>query len=136
MDVLLARRPRVLIADDYPQFVKTWQRWLERSCEVVGSASSSREALELAVELKPDVVVLDVMMPGASGLDVCREIKRIAPQTKVILVSAADDEHVRMSAFRLGASAFVLKLSHPEELDRAINHVLVGETYFPVSGRH
>jgi DNA-binding NarL/FixJ family response regulator len=124
-------RPRVLIVDDYPGLVSAWRRWLQSSYDVVGGVSDSGQALKIAAELKPDVVVLDVLMPGANGLDLCRDIRRTAPATKVVLVSAADEEQVRSTAVRNGASAFILKSSEPQELDRAIQHALRGETYFP-----
>jgi DNA-binding NarL/FixJ family response regulator len=124
-------RPRVLIVDDYPGLVIAWRRWLQSSYDIVGGVSESRDVLKTTAELKPDVIVLDVWMPGSNGLDLCRDIRRTAPDTKVILVSAADEEHVRATAIRLGASGFILKSSEPRELDRAIQHALRGETYFP-----
>lgn len=124
-------RPRVLIVDDYPGLVSAWRRWLQLSYDIVGGVSDSDQVLKTAAELKPDVIVLDVLMPGTNGLDLCRDIRRTAPETKVVLVSAADEEHVRSTALRLGASAFILKSSEPQELDRAIQHALRGETYFP-----
>ena len=124
-------RPRVLIVDDYPGLVSAWRRWLQLSYDIVGGVSDSGQVLKTAAELKPDVIVLDVLMPGTNGLDLCRDIRRTAPETKVVLVSAADEEHVLSTALRLGASAFILKSSEPQELDRAIQHALRGETYFP-----
>jgi DNA-binding NarL/FixJ family response regulator len=127
-------RARVLIVDDHEDLVNAWRRWLQPSYEIVGGVSNSREALASATELNPDVVVLDVLMPGLNGLEVCREIKRAMPETKVILVSAADDDQFRSVAPHVGASAFILKSSEPQELDRAIQYALVGETYFPLPG--
>jgi DNA-binding NarL/FixJ family response regulator len=124
-------RPRVLIVDDYPGLVSAWRRWLQSSYDIVAGLSDSGDVLDSTAALKPDVVVLDVLMPGSNGLDLCREIKRSAPETKVILVSAAEEEQVRETAVRFGASAFILKSSEPQELDRAIQHALRGETYFP-----
>jgi DNA-binding NarL/FixJ family response regulator len=124
-------RPRILIVDDYPGLVSAWRRWLQSSYEIVGGVTDGGQALVLATELKPDVIVLDVLMPGSNGLDVCREIRQTAPETKVILISAADEEQVRLAAVSVGASAFILKSSEPQELDRAIQHALRGETYFP-----
>jgi DNA-binding NarL/FixJ family response regulator len=130
-DISRESRPRVLIVDDYPGLVSAWRRWLQSSYDIVAGISDSRQVLTTAAELKPDVIVLDVLMPGSNGLDLCRDIRRTAPGMKVILVSAADEEEVRSMAVRLGASAFILKSSEPQELDRAIQHALRGETYFP-----
>lgn len=124
-------RPRVLIVDDHPELVSAWRRWLQSSYDIVGGISNSRDVLKTAAELKPDVIVLDVLMPGSNGLDLCRDIRRTVPEMKVILVSAADEEQVRSTAIRLGASAFIPKSSEPQELDRAIQRALRGETYFP-----
>src|SRR5688572_17922123 len=85
------RRPRVLLADDYAPLLVSWQRFLQRSCDIVGVVSSGRELVETALALKPDVVVVDLGMPGMNGLEACRDIKETIPATQVILVTAFDD---------------------------------------------
>jgi DNA-binding NarL/FixJ family response regulator len=114
------RPPRVLLADDYPPLLVSWQRFLQRSCDIVGVVSSGRELVETALVLKPDVVVVDLGMPGMNGLEACRDIKEAIPATQVILVTAFDDVTTREAARRAGASAFVAKLAGPEELEQAV----------------
>jgi two-component system, NarL family, nitrate/nitrite response regulator NarL len=113
-------RPRVLLVDDYERLLEAWRRLLEPSCEIVGSVTSGYEALQLAQALKPDVIVVDLSMPGLNGFDVCRKIREIAPATRVVLVSADDNEALRNAAERFGAAAFVAKSEAADELEDAI----------------
>ena len=113
-------RPRVMLADDYPGVVSAWQRVLEFSCEIVGSVSTGRAVLETAVRLSPDVIVLDVNLGQANGLDLCREIKQKARPTQVVLVSATVTDELRDAAHHAGASSFVSKFSGIAELESAI----------------
>jgi len=113
-------RPRVLLVDDYERLLEAWRRLLEPSCEIVGGVTSGDEALPLAQALKPDVIVVDLSMPGLSGFDVCRKIRQIAPETQVVLVSADDNEALRDAAARVGAAAFVTKSEAADELAPAI----------------
>ena len=101
--------PRVLLVDDYPDLLVALRRLLHSSCEVVGSVSSGEEAIEAVTRLKPDVIVLDVTLPDTNGLEVCRRIKQAAPETLVVLMTAADDAELQATAFEVGASAFVPK---------------------------
>jgi DNA-binding NarL/FixJ family response regulator len=105
------KRPRIVLADDYPRLLVALRRVLEPSCEVVGSVSSGREAVDAVMTLKPDVVVLDLTLPDLNGLEVCRQIKRIVPETHVVLLTAADDKVLQESAIEAGASGFVAKHS-------------------------
>jgi DNA-binding NarL/FixJ family response regulator len=118
--MLNPQRPRVLLVDDYERLLEAWRRLLEPSCEIVGGVTSGYEALELAQALKPDVIVVDLSMPGLSGFDVCREIREIAPATRVVLVSADDNEALRSAAESFGAAAFVAKSDAADELKHAI----------------
>ncbi len=117
------RRPRVLLADDYPGLLVALRRLLDQSCDVVGSVSSGRDAVEAATALKPDVIVLDLTLPDVSGLEACRQIKLAAPATKVVLLTAVDDMDVRESALQAGASAFVVKRATTSELVGTIHHL-------------
>jgi DNA-binding NarL/FixJ family response regulator len=117
------RRPRVLLADDYPGLLVALRRLLGQSCDVVGSVSSGRDAVEAATALKPDVIVLDLTLPDVNGLEACRQIKLAAPATKVVLLTAVDDMDVRASALQAGASAFVVKRATTSELVGTIHHL-------------
>jgi two-component system, NarL family, response regulator DevR len=113
-------RRRVLLADDYPGMHLALRRLLIPTCDVVGSVYDGAELLEAVMRLRPDVVVLDVKMPGANGVDACRRIKSTAPDVDVIVFTAADDA-LRVSAFEAGASAFVLKFRVADDLVAAIH---------------
>ena len=105
------RRPRIVLADDHPSVLDAFGRMLQPSCDVVASVQDGRTAIEAVRTLQPDVLVVDLMMPDLDGLEVCRQVKQIAPATGVVLVTAFDDTDVQAIALREGASAFVPKHS-------------------------
>jgi DNA-binding NarL/FixJ family response regulator len=111
MDQVLSSRPRVLLADDYPDMVKAVSRLLALDCEVVGSVADGSTLLETAQRLQPDIVVLDVNLPNVGSLEACREMRRVNPEMKVIMFTAMDDPNVRKMFFEAGASAFISKLT-------------------------
>ena len=102
-------RPRVVIADDYPELVVALRRLLESSCDVIGCASTGLQAVDAATTLKPDIIVVDLSMPDVNGLEVCRLIKQGSPDTDVVLLTALDDSGLQTSAFEAGAAAFIPK---------------------------
>ena len=112
----MSTRPRVLVADDYPDMVKAVSRLLALDCEVVGSVPDGSALLEAAQRLKPDVIVLDVNLPNGHSLEACREITRLHPEMKVIMFTAEDDRNASQAFFAAGASAFVSKLASVELL--------------------
>jgi DNA-binding NarL/FixJ family response regulator len=114
------RRPRVLLAEDYEALLVALRRLLSPSCEVVGSVADGVAVVDAAIGLRPDVIVLDLNLPTINGLEACRRIKEALPLSKVVVITATDDEAVRTRAFELGASAFVLKQRIAEELDAII----------------
>jgi len=109
-------RPRVLLADDYPELVKAVSRLLSIDCEIVGSVADGSTLLETAQRLQPDVIVLDVNLPKVHTVEACREITRVNPATKVIVFTAMNDPNVSKAFFDAGASAFVSKLASAELL--------------------
>jgi DNA-binding NarL/FixJ family response regulator len=113
-------RPRVLLADDHGGMLKALQRFLASTCEVVGKVSSGAAALEAAMMLKPDVVVLDIAMPGIDGLEACRQIKDAIPQVGVVILTGSLDDDMKQRAFDVGASAFVTKRRIADELLEAV----------------
>ena len=110
---MLAVRPRVLLADDYPDMVKAVSRLLALDCEVVGTVADASAVLDAVQRLQPDVVVLDLNLSHSNGLDACRQITQASPQTKVIMFTAMNDPDVRQRSFEVGASAFVSKMAGP-----------------------
>ncbi|MFZ0522891.1 MAG: response regulator transcription factor [Candidatus Acidiferrales bacterium] len=123
------KRPRVLLADDHQMLLDALKSILEPLCEVVGTATDGRSLLELAENLRPDVVVVDVAMPQLNGLDAGRKLKQSMPGVKLIFMTMNEDPYLVGEAFRAGASAFLLKQAAGFELLDAITKVLKGEKY-------
>jgi DNA-binding NarL/FixJ family response regulator len=121
----MTTRPRVLLADDYPGMLKAVRRLLALDCEVVGSVADGTALLEVAQRLKPDVIVLDLNLPNVHGLEVCRQIKQVNPEIKVIVFTAMSDPEVEQRSFAVGASAFVSKLGHADDLRSTIKRLCV-----------
>lgn len=131
-------RVRILLADDH-HLVRTGMRALLQSLpdlEVVGETGDGREAVELVRALTPDMVLMDIAMPGLNGLDATARVVSEAPHTRVIILSMhADEEYVRQ-ALRAGAAGYLLKNAAPEELGLAIQAVMRGEIWLsPVISR-
>jgi DNA-binding NarL/FixJ family response regulator len=123
---------RVLVADDHA-IVRTGIRHVlegEPGFEVVGEASNGTEALALALELKPDVAVLDISMPGISGLHATAELRRSCPETRVLMLSMHDNTEYVLESVRAGAHGYLLKDTAATELRGAIRAVREGESYF------
>jgi DNA-binding NarL/FixJ family response regulator len=117
-------RPRVVLADDHPSVLVAFGRLLRPSCEVVASVADGYAAIEAVGALRPDILVVDLMMPDLDGLEVCRKIKQTTPETDVIIVTACDDTDVEAVALRDGASAFVPKYSAPTTLEMTIQRIV------------
>ena len=107
----MSTRPRVLLADDYPDIVKAVSRLLALDCEIVGSVADGSALLETAQRLQPDVIVLDVNLANVHSLEACREITRVHPKMKVIMFTAMVDPNVGQAFVEAGACAFVSKLA-------------------------
>ncbi len=122
-------RTRILLADDHTMMVAGLQALLESHYEVVGCVADGRALLKAAVRLKPDVVLLDVAMPLLNGLDAARELKKILPGIKLIFLTMNADSDLASEALRIGASAYLLKTSHPSELLQAIHNAVRGMSY-------
>ena len=120
-------RPRVLLADDHIDVLSAVQRMLEPSCEVVDRVTNGAAVLERVEHLMPDVVVLDITMPGLNGLEVCRQIKTAMPDIPVVILTANNDPEIKKSAFGAGASSFVLKHSMANDLLPAVRKAFFGD---------
>ena len=111
MEAAVFSRPRVLLADDYPDMVKAVSRLLAVDCDVVGTVADGSALLEAAQRLAPDVIVLDLNLQKLNGLAACRQITGVNPEMKVIMFTAEDDPDAREAFFEAGASAYVSKLA-------------------------
>ena len=109
-------RPRVLLADDYPDMVKAVSRLLALDCEIVGTVTDGSDLLEAAQRLRPEVIVLDLNLPHVHGLEACRQITQAHPEIKVIVFTAMGGPDVSQLSFAAGASAFVSKLAFANDL--------------------
>lgn len=122
-------RPRVVIADDHLMVMEGFRNILQSECEIVGTVDNGRSLLKVAMELKPDVILLDISMPLLNGVEAARELRRIVPDTKLVFVTMHGDATYVAGAFRAGASGYVLKRCASEELVSAIREVLRGRKY-------
>jgi two-component system response regulator DevR len=121
---------RILLVDDHEVVRVGVRALIERQpgMEVVGEAGSVREAVMRAQELMPDVVVLDIRLPGGNGLDACRQIKAQQPETRVIILTSFPDDEVLFDAISAGADGYVLKQIGSDDLIRALERVGRGES--------
>lgn len=129
----------IMLADDHPIVRKGLRAVLEAEAdyEVVGEAEDGQTALQMVERLKPDILLVDIMMPGLGGLEVTRQCASRAPRTKVIVLSVYANEPYVLEALRNGASAYVLKTSDTNSLLTALREVEAGHRYLspPLSER-
>ncbi len=121
--------PRVLLADDHAILLEAFASLLEPVCDVVGTVCDGRALLEAVPRLKPDVVVLDISMPLLNGMVAGQQLKKLAPETKLIYLTVNEDPILVSEAFRSGASGYILKKSAASELFEAIKLVMRGRKY-------
>jgi DNA-binding NarL/FixJ family response regulator len=123
---------RVLIADDHPVVREGLSALLDSvpSITVVGVAGTGREAVQAAVRLRPQVLILDIQMPELSGIAAAAEIARVAPAVAVLMLTMFDDDDSVFAAMRAGARGYVLKGAQQDEIVRAIHAVAAGEAIF------
>lgn len=122
---------RILLADDHEVVRTGLRRVLEGmgSVELAGEASDGREAVRLAEQLKPDLVIMDISMPELNGVEATRQIVALSPQIKVIILSMHPDRQYVSEALRAGACGYVLKNVATRELATAVTAALSGKTF-------
>jgi DNA-binding NarL/FixJ family response regulator len=120
---------RILIADDHAVVRAGLRALIEREdrFEVIAEASDGEEAVEKARQLRPDVAVLDVRMPNASGIEACRQIVEALPDCRVIMLTSYAEDELLLAAIRAGAAGYVLKRIGSNNLVQAIRQVSQGE---------
>ena len=123
---------RVLVADDHPFFRSGLRTLLDSvtDLELVGEAGTGEEAVALATELQPDVVLMDVQMPGKGGIEATRKIAQDSPHVRVLVVTMFEDDATVFQAMRAGARGYLLKGANYTEMLRAIRAVGNGEAIF------
>src|SRR5438094_3353717 len=123
---------RIVIADDHPVFRYGLRALLDAApdTEVVGEATSGDEAVSLATTLQPDVVLMDLNMPGTNGIEATRQIAAAHPQIGILVLTMFEDDDSVFAAMRAGARGYILKGAEGEETLRAIHAVAHGEAIF------
>lgn len=130
---------RVLVVDDHSVVREGLRHVLEDGDEfaVVAEAETGAEALERAEQERPDVVLLDITMPGGSGLEVVRSLRRQVPDARVLILSVHDDREYVLESVRAGAHGYLRKDSTPADIRQAIRAVRAGDSFFsPPAARH
>jgi len=120
---------RIILVDDHRILLDAIKSLVEPEFEVVGAFEDSQTLLEKAAELRPEVVVLDISMPGMNGITAGEELKKLLPKTKLIFLTMNHDKDTAADAFRLGASGYILKSAAGTELIGAIREVVRGGYY-------
>ena len=124
----------VVLADDHPLVRQGVRRLLEREeFEILGEASDGLEVISLAEQFRPDVILLDLAMPTLNGIGAVREIARVSPRTKIIVLTMHTEEHHILEALRAGVKGCVSKTQAPEHLLQAIREVCDGGVYLSPS---
>jgi DNA-binding NarL/FixJ family response regulator len=124
-------RKRVLIADDHLVWRRGLRDVLEPIFDIVAEASEGNEAVDRAIEATPDVVVMDISMPGMDGIEAVRQIKERLPNTGVVMLSVADADEEIYEAIRAGADGYVLKDDTAESIVQAVENAASGRGYLP-----
>ncbi len=121
-------RIKVMVVDDHPIMRDGLRDALEASgrFEVVGLAEDGEEAVSTVEGLRPDVIVMDVIMPNKDGIDACRDIKELLPETRVLMLTASSEEDAVIKAVAAGATGYLQKYSRPEEFVEAVLDVAEG----------
>jgi len=123
------KRPKIILADDHTILLDALRNMVEPEFEVVALCSNGRELIKAAMEFNPVMIVLDIGMPMMNGLNAGQRLKQILPAVKLVYLTMNQDPDMASEAFRLGASAYLLKTSAGAELIRALREVLLGGTY-------
>jgi len=126
------KRITVLLAEDHAFVREGFRKMLELEAdmEVVGEAQDGRQAVSMVLELHPDLVLMDIAMPRLNGLEAARQLQKLSPETKVLILSAHNDDAYVRSAMDSGASGFLLKQSSARNVSVAIRKVMKGESAF------
>ena len=122
-------RIRLILADDHTMFAEGLKSLLDEEFELLGTVGNGQDLVDLAQQLQPEVIIVDISMPVLSGFDAIRRIKEHGSKAKVIFLTMHDDDTLVEEAFRCGGSGYVLKQAAGEELIEAIKQVAQGNRY-------
>ncbi|MCJ7653838.1 MAG: response regulator transcription factor [Dehalococcoidia bacterium] len=123
-------KTRILIADDHPLLREALCQVFssQKDMEIVGQAGNGKEAIDLASQLKPDILVMDIMMPKFDGLEASRQIKKITPNTAILILTAYDDDNYVLGLLDAGAAGYLMKSAKGQDLVEAVRAVRAGES--------
>jgi DNA-binding NarL/FixJ family response regulator len=122
-------RTRVLLADDHALVLEGLSKLLQKEFDLVGTASSGAQAVEMAATLLPDVVLMDISMPGLNGIDAARQLRERVPKVKVVAVTMHNNTTYVREAMKAGMAGYVLKQSAASELATAVHAVMRNDRY-------
>jgi DNA-binding NarL/FixJ family response regulator len=122
-------RPRVLLADDHPAVLEAAGGLVRTEFDLIGTARTGTELLSQALRLNPDVIVLDLMMPGLGGIDAVAKLSELGCSAKVVFLTMHSDEEIVAACLDRGALGHVLKMHLKTHLIPAIRAALAGQTY-------
>lgn len=122
-------KPTVLIADDHTLVAEGIEKLLEHDFQLCGRVADGRALVKAVEQHKPDIALVDIALPLLNGLDACRQIKKAAPEVKLLILTMHGEQYFVTEAFRAGVSGYMLKQSVAEELIFAIREVLKGRLY-------
>ncbi len=125
----LLKTARVLLADDHVVLLERVRRLLESSYDVVAAVSDGEAALEAVESLSPDVAVLDISMPGLTGIEVARRLKECRSRTRVVFLTVHDDRDFLLESLEAGGYGYVVKSCMASELETAIDKALAGRNF-------
>jgi len=123
-------KTRILIADDHPLLREALCQVFsnQKDMEIVGQAGNGEEAIDLASQLKPDILVMDIMMPKFDGLEASRQIKKITPNIAILILTAYDDDNYVLGLLEAGATGYLMKSAKGQDLVEAVRAVRAGES--------
>lgn len=126
----MKQKTRVIIADDHALLRESMRNLLDRQedMEVVGEAADGEEAIRLSLKTKPDIAVLDIVMPRLNGIEASKEIKKVSPGTAIIILTAYDDPQYVLGLLEAGAAGYLLKSARGRDVVAAIRAVREGES--------
>jgi two-component system, NarL family, response regulator NreC len=129
------RKIKIIVADDHTIVRRGLVSLLSlnKDFEVIGEATDGRIAVDLTLEKEPDLILMDIGMPNLNGLEATEQIKKLAPDVKVLVLSAYDNEEYILQVVSSGANGYILKNSSPDQLTEAIKAVYNGQAFFSPS---
>ena len=122
-------KPRVILADDHALLLDAYETLLGSEFTIVAKVTDGNALVQAAARERPDVVIVDMVMPHLNGLDAARQLRQAQPDVCIVFLTMVDDPELAAEAIRLGACAYVLKQSAGSELSTALNHVMRGRSY-------